>query len=184
MLTLSFDPFPELDTERLQLRRMTEDDTHDLFLIRSDSENMRFLARPLVTSHDEARKLLETIDTGIKNNDHISWGIKFKGEKRLVGTIGYYRMKPEHYRGEVGYVLHHEFQGQGLMSEALKTVLDYGFGQMKLHSIEAVTDPRNLASQSLLLRHGFVREAHFRENFHFNGEFLDSVHYSLLTPGR
>lgn len=183
MLTFNFDPFPELETARLRLRRITGEDTPDLFIIRSDRENMRFLARPLITSLDEARKLLETIDTGLRNNEHISWGITLKADDRVVGTIGYYRIKPEHYRAEIGYALHRDFQGRGVMSEALAAVLDYGFRQMKLHSIEAVTDPRNEASQKLLKRHEFVKEAHFRENFYFDGEFLDSVHFSLLTPG-
>lgn len=181
MLTFNFDPFPELETERLRLRRMREEDTPDLFLIRSDRENMRFLARPLLASQEEARKLFETIEEGIAKNEHISWGICLKSDDRVIGTIGYYRMKPEHYRAEVGYVLHRDFQGRGVMSEALTAVLGHGFKQMKLHSIEAVTDPLNEASQTLLRKHGFVKEAHFRENFYFEGRFLDSVHYSLLN---
>jgi ribosomal-protein-alanine N-acetyltransferase len=67
------------------------------------------------------------------------------------------------------------------MKEALTAVINYGFTQLKLHSIEAVIDPNNTASENVLLRNGFIKEAHFRENFLHKGEFLDSVHYALFA---
>jgi ribosomal-protein-alanine N-acetyltransferase len=88
----------------------------------------------------------------------------------------------EHYRGEVGYVLLPEYQGKGIMHEALGAVIAYGFDVMKLHSIEANTNPNNTPSHKLLERHGFVREAYFKENYYYNGKFLDSAIYSLITP--
>jgi ribosomal-protein-alanine N-acetyltransferase len=49
-----------------------------------------------------------------------------------------------------------------------------------LHSIEANINPDNLASANLLEKNGFKKEAHFRENFYYNGKFLDSLIYSLV----
>jgi ribosomal-protein-alanine N-acetyltransferase len=51
---------------------------------------------------------------------------------------------------------------------------------MQLHSIEAIIDPENGASESVLQKNGFVKEAHILENEYYNGEFLDTVIYSLL----
>ncbi len=68
------------------------------------------------------------------------------------------------------------------MSEALKAVLDYGFNTMGLHSVEAIASPLNNASIKILERNGFVREAYFKENFLWEGQYLDSVVYSLLAP--
>jgi [ribosomal protein S5]-alanine N-acetyltransferase len=91
-------------------------------------------------------------------------------------------MQKEHYRAEIGYALHPEHQGIGLMQEALNAVLDYGFTVMNLHSVEANVNPNNAASINLLQRNGFMREGMFRENYFYNGKFLDSAIYSLLTP--
>ena len=67
------------------------------------------------------------------------------------------------------------------MYEALCAIIEYGFNQMKLHSIEANINPDNIASQQLLEKAGFVREAYFRENYYFGGRFIDSAIYSLLN---
>lgn len=182
MLTFNFDPFPELSTERLHLRRMTERDLPDFFLMRSNVAVMRYLARPIAQTEDDARKVFEETDAGITRNELINWGITFKDKNRVIGTIGFYRMKPEHHRAEVGYALHPDYHRQGIMHEAVQPVLDYGFRVMKLHSIEGVIDPNNAASERLLLKNGFVKEAYFKENWYWQGKFIDSAHYTKLTP--
>jgi len=65
----------------------------------------------------------------------------------------------------------------GIIGEAMGSVLQYGFEEMKLHSIDAVIDPANKASENVLIKAGFQKEAHFRENCLFEGKWLDSVHY-------
>ena len=67
------------------------------------------------------------------------------------------------------------------MKEALLRVIDYGFSTMKLHSIEAHINPENAASGFLLEKSGFTREAYFKEDFFFNGRFIDTAVYSLLS---
>ena len=70
------------------------------------------------------------------------------------------------------------------MDEAMKGVLQYGFETMKLHSVEANVNPGNNASTKVLEKNGFVKEAYFKENYYYNGKFIDSAIYSLLTPYR
>ena len=74
-----------------------------------------------------------------------------------------------------------EFNGQGIVTEAVKEVVKYGFEIMKLHSIEAVIDPDNVASANVLKKNGFVKEAHLKENEFHERRFYDSVIYSILN---
>ena len=74
-----------------------------------------------------------------------------------------------------------EHQGKGIISEAIKEVVNYGFEVMKLHSIEAIIDPKNFGSEKVLQKNGFVKEAHLKENEYYEGRFLDTVIYSLLN---
>jgi ribosomal-protein-alanine N-acetyltransferase len=74
-----------------------------------------------------------------------------------------------------------QFWNKGLMSEAIKKVLDFGFNTMELHSIQANIDPNNMVSAAILKKFNFEREAYFKENFFFNGKFMDSEIYSLLN---
>ena len=56
------------------------------------------------------------------------------------------------------------------------------FQQLHLHSIEAIVNPDNVASIGILEKNGFVREAYYKEDYYFEGKFLDSAVYSLLEP--
>jgi ribosomal-protein-alanine N-acetyltransferase len=181
MLILNFNPFPNLESERLLLRRIDKNDMLEIFAIRSDVENMKYIPRPLVKNHEEAMEHLAKIDSGIENNEAINWAITIKGNPKLVGIIGYYRTKHEHYRSEIGYMLLPEIHGKGIASEAVGIVMKFGFNEMKLHSIEAVIDPENGASEKVLQKNGFVKEAYLKENEFFEGKFIDSVIYSRLN---
>jgi ribosomal-protein-alanine N-acetyltransferase len=70
------------------------------------------------------------------------------------------------------------------VQEAVMAVMEYGFQTMRLHSVEANINPANRTSRKLLVKNSFVQEGFFKENYYFNGKFLDSVIYSLLTPLR
>jgi ribosomal-protein-alanine N-acetyltransferase len=180
MLDINFLPFQELHTERLLLRRVNNGDVEQVFALRSNPETMKYIPRPLVTHIDEAMDHIRMINDKIDSGEGINWAITFKGDSKLLGIIGHYRIKPEHYRAEIGYMLHPDYHGKGIVTEAIKAVVTYGFDQMRLHSIEAIIDPDNTASAAVLQKNGFEKEAHLKENELFNGKFLDTVIYSLL----
>jgi ribosomal-protein-alanine N-acetyltransferase len=181
MLTLNFNPFPILETERLFLRRVAITDVNEIMTLRSDPETMKFIPRPLVKTIEDALEHIAMIDGKIATNEGINWAITLKGSSKLIGIIGHYRIKPEHYRAEIGYMILPEYNGKGIVSEAIKVVIKYGFEVMQLHSIEAVIDPENYASAKVLEKNEFVKEAHFKENTFYEGRFLDSVIYSKLN---
>ena len=180
-LELNFTPFPELKTERLVLRRILMEDAQALFEMRSDERVMQFLDRPRAKSIADAENLIRLIDHDIENNIGITWGVSLTGTSRLIGTMGFWNITKAHFRAEIGYLLHPDFQGKGLMIESAKKTIDFGFREMGLHSIEANINPNNLRSAKMLENCGFVKEAHFRENYYYDGKFLDSVIYSLIN---
>jgi ribosomal-protein-alanine N-acetyltransferase len=181
MLTLNFNPFPVLNTEHLTLRQIGDEDAEEIFFLRSDKQVLQFLDRDPATSIDDAIQWIKMINEAISNNEYIAWAIALKNDVKLIGTISYWNIKKEHYRAEIGYALVSLFQGKGLMQEAMTVVLDYGFKIMNLHSVEANVNPDNVSSIKLLERNNFLREAYHKENYHYNGKFLDSAIYSLLT---
>ena len=182
MLTINFSPFPILETERLILRRVLPSDVKEMFELRSNPETMKYIPRPLLTNHEEALAHIQMMDDKIETNEGINWAITLKGDDKMLGVIGHYRIKPEHYRAEVGYMILPEYNGKGITTEAVQCVVDYGFNTMQLHSIEGVIDPENGASEKVLQKCGFVKEAHFKENEYFDGKFIDAVVYSKLNP--
>ena len=184
MITTDFNPFPNLETEHLHLRELTMNDAPDFFLMRSDLRVMKYIGRPIAKTVEDAEKIIQVMLDNKNLGDGINWGICMKNTSKVIGNIGYYRMKKEHDRAEVGYLLSADLFRKGIMHEALNAVLDYGFAKMNLHSVEAVINPANEASEKLLLKNNFVREGYFKEEFFWNGVYQDSAVFSLLKKNR
>ncbi|WP_162128191.1 GNAT family N-acetyltransferase [Flavobacterium phycosphaerae] len=180
MLTINFHPFQNLETERLVLRRIDENDVEEVFAMRGNPETMKYIPRPLAKTREDALEHIAMIEEKIASNVGINWGITVKGSNKIIGIIGHYRIQLENHRAEIGYMSLPEYNGKGYITEAIKAVVRYGFEQMNLHSIEAVIDPDNTASERVLLKNGFVKEAHILENELWEGKFWDTVIYSLL----
>ncbi len=181
MESFSFLPFKNLESSRLLLRQIDPADVNEIFAMRSNPEVMKYVPRPLCVNLDDAMDLIKMIQKKLETNEGINWAITLKGNNTLIGFIGHYRIKWEHFRSEIGYMLAPEFQGKGIATEAIKLVVDYGFNEMNMHSLEAVIDPENSASAKVLDKNNFIKEAHFKENEFYDGKFLDSVIYSLLS---
>ena len=180
--TTVFNPFPLLETEQLLFRKITLEDTQDLFAIRSDINVVKYLGRDRIMDTHEVIDNIKILEEALKNGEGIRWGITMKPSNKIIGSIGFWKLNKPHFRAEIGYDLHPDFWNRGIMTKAIKAVTEFGFKKMKLHSIEANTDKDNMATHKVLIKNGFVKEAHFKENYYYNGVFIDSVIYSLLNP--
>ena len=182
-LHLNFNPFPQLQTQRLVLRKPVPGDVAQLHHLRSNDSVLQYLDRAKPASLDETADFLNKVIANHINGDGIMWIISRPDDAGIMGTIGFWRIEKQQFRAEIGYMLSPQYQRQGYMYEALKSVVDFGFEHMNLHSVEANCNPDNKASMQLLEKSGFIKEAHFKENYYYNGKFLDSVIYSLInTP--
>lgn len=182
MLEINFNPFPIITTPRLILRAIVAEDAEEIFALRSDAEVMKYIDRPLAKIAEEAIEFIKKNIDQIAANEGISWAISLKPGNALIGNIAFWKVDKENHRAEIGYMLHKAFHQKGIMQEALTAVLQFGFNAMHLHSVEANINPDNEASKRILLKNNFKQEAYFKENFYFDGKFLDSEIYSLLTP--
>ena len=182
MLSFNFSPFPVIETERLLLRSISLEDTQALYFLRSHERTNQYLNRPPDASPEQTRAKIEEILELLQKNECILWVLALKEKPAaLIGTIGYWRMLPEHYRAEIGYMLHPAHWQKGFMKEALNAVIRYAFEEMNLHSIEANINPDNVPSGALLESCGFIQEAYHKENYYYDGVFYDSIIYSRLN---
>ena len=182
MLDINFNPFPVIETERLILRRFNETDLPGIFFMRSDERMMKYIDQPRFVTEEEVVPYMAKLEKFLQDNEGINWAVTIKGEEKLIGRICLFNFAKQHFRAELGYILFPEYQGKGIIQEALQLVLDYGFRHLQLHTIEANVNPDNEASIKVLERNKFVREAYFKENYFYNGKFMDTAVYSLITP--
>ncbi|GGW53822.1 ribosomal-protein-alanine N-acetyltransferase [Winogradskyella epiphytica] len=175
-----FDTFPELESDRLLYRAYTLEDAESLFKIRSHKEVATYMDTDIPKSSDDTKTRIETYQKAFTENNGIIWAIIEKQSNTHIGDFGIWRIDKKNARGEIGYILHPDFWNKGYMTEAMATLIRFGFKTLNLHSYEANVNIDNENSKRLLLNFGFKLEAYFRENFYYNGQFLDSEIYCLL----
>lgn len=171
---------PILRAERVRLRAIDRDDVDALFEIFSDPDVMRYWSSPPMVHRSEAAHLLARLEEHFRNRDLFQWGIVRTDEDRVIGTCTLAHLNVANRRAELGFALARPHWRKGLMREALGALLDFGFGELNLHRLEADVDPRNAASLRILERLGFRREGFLRERWLTNGETQDTVLLGLL----
>ncbi len=134
---------------------------------------------PLAT-RAEALEQIREFREDASSGEGIRWIITERGRDEYVGDVGFFDFAPDHARAEIGFLLAKPLWNRGLMCEALAAVLGFGFLVKNLHRVEALVDPRNVASLRVLERAGFRREGVLRD-YEFEREaFIDLVLLSLL----
>lgn len=173
--------FPTLQTDRLRLREIIDEDSEDLFAIQGDSELMRWFGSEPLKDLVAARDLVK-IFAGWRQlpNPGTRWAIQTKESRKLIGTCGLFSWDRNWRKCVLGYELASHMQGQGFMREALSAIIAWGFEHMELNRVEAQIHPSNFASIKLARALGFVEEGRLRQNGYWGAQYHDMLQFSLL----
>jgi ribosomal-protein-alanine N-acetyltransferase len=179
-LETAFTHFPSLTTEHLQLRQILPSDVEAFFAIKSDREIMDFYGDETHKTLHETHALIQQLQDSYEKHEALFWGITRKGEDTIIGSCAFIALNRDFQYAEIGYELVRTSWRQGIMAEAIAAILTYGFTDLQLHRIEAVTDPRNTPSKNLLLKLGFTYEGNLRQRFLLHDQFLDAQYFGIL----
>ncbi len=171
---------PTLETERLILRKMTMDDTEDMFEYASDPEISIHSTWESHISIEATRDFLERIMKAYEENQVAGWGVVLKENNKLIGTSGYVNWSTNHNRAEIGYAISRSLWNKGLMTEAVNEVIRFGFNKMELNRIEARCKLENIGSERVMQKVGMTMEGILREQVFMKGSYHDLKLYSLL----
>lgn len=177
---MDWSELPIIQTPRLMLRWISNEDVDALFGIFSNVEVMRYWSTPPLADRDAAVALVNEIHDAFQRQVMLKWGVARQGDNVIIGTTTLYNLDFTNRRAEVGYALGREYWGQGYMQEALQALLSYCFETLSLRRLEADVDPRNKASIQTLERLGFQHEGYLRERWEVAGEIQDALFYGLL----
>jgi ribosomal-protein-alanine N-acetyltransferase len=175
-----FSEFPILLTERLCLRQLVETDAESVMAIRGDYQVTRYNIGDAYTDIAQAVGLIDNIRRTFENESTLYWGITLRPANTVIGMIGYNYWNRIDHRGSVGFDLAREYWGRGIMPEALREILRFGFEQMGLNRVEADASVYNTQSQRTLQKVGFRQEGHLREQYHEADSYHDLLLFALL----
>jgi len=176
--------FTELESQRLRFRKFREDDAKIVFRWASNPENIKY------TRFDGSKQLEESQSfiaecIALAEADpctDFEFIIELKETGRVIGSVQI--ILQNEYEASLGYLLLPEYWGQGYGTESVKTLIDFGFGQLNLHRIVTWCDAENHASYHVMQKAGMRREGYFiknrRGNIVLNHEWRDEVSYAIL----
>lgn len=171
---------PDLETPRLRLRKLTMRDAQDIFAYSRDPQVAKYVLWDAQTSLADARAYLRYMLRKYRMGEPASWGIEWKASRQIIGTIGFMWIQRGNAAAEVGYSLHRAYWNQGIMTEALQELIQYGFGTMNLNRIEAQHETQNPASGAVMRKCGMMKEGTLRQRLMNKGRFVDVDLYAIL----
>ena len=173
--------FPILQTPRLRLREIVDDDAPALLHIHGDAGHMKWFGNDPVADLEGAKQLV-ALFAGWRQMaaPGTRWAIELRDAPGLIGTCGLFAWHKSWRKCALGYELAPEHTGRGLMREALAAIFDWGFDAMTLHRIEAQVHPLNAPSLRLLQGLGFRQEGLLREVGYWGGRHHDLIQHGLL----
>ena len=169
-----------LTSERLILRPLHEGDADELLATYGDPEVVRYWSGAPWTERARAVDYIASGATDIEAGTAMRLGVELKETGRCIGQVSLFNFDVQNRRCDMGYALNRGHWGHGYMGEALRVLLEFGFGALGLNRMEADIDPRNAASLRTVERLGFVQEGLLRERWLVNGEVCDTALYGLL----
>ncbi|MFB5676929.1 GNAT family N-acetyltransferase [Paenibacillus terreus] len=172
--------FPVLETARLRLRQLVQEDADALFRLFASEELMRYYGRHPMAALEEAGEMIERHLLLFEELRGIRWGIELKENGQLIGTAGFHAWVHPYQRAEIGYELDQAYQGKGLAKEALTAAIDYAFSTMGINRIGALVYPENENSARLLERLDFELEGLLKQYALFRDRYQDLNMYALL----
>ncbi|WP_075618764.1 GNAT family N-acetyltransferase [Paenisporosarcina indica] len=178
---LDFSIFPIIETTNLMLRKMHQNDAHDLFEMRSNPQMNEYTDTQVDATIEETKAYIEKMNAGVDVKKWIIWAIEHKQSEKVIGSISVWNLNKEENSGELGYGIIPDYQGQGLMKEALSSVTAYGFDVMQLDNLDAYTEENNRSSLKLLETSDFLEVDRVDEQNEESNRVYRMVVYRLVN---
>ncbi len=169
-----------LRTERLILRPLKMSDARDLFAYAQDPEVSKHVLWTAHRSVSDSRRFLREGIRQYRQGFPGSFAIVLSETGRMIGTIGYMWINPEYHSCEIGYSLSRTYWNRGLMTEALRAVIEYSFTKLGLNRIECQHETDNPASGRVMIKAGMTLEGIMRQRIRNKGRYSDVAVYAIL----
>ncbi len=176
------EPWLPIRTPRLILREFRETDHDDIHAYGSDPNVARFMDWGPNTPDDTREAVARMLaDQSASPRDDVGLAIEHVGAGRVIGSIALHWRDRPNRTAELGYCLHRDFWGQGVVTEAARALLEAGFRHLDLHRVFATCDVRNTGSFGVMEKIGMRREGCLRRDRQVKGAWRDTYLYALLA---
>ena len=174
---------PTLITPRLRLRQFRGEDTDAMHECFANPEVMCFWNTPTHTRRIETERAVSRF-INCTPSYYRFWAVADARTDRCLGMVNYHDGHIRSKRVAIGYIINPARQRQSIATEAVSAMLDYCFGELGLHRVQAFIQPDNGASRALAEKLGFRCEGLLRDNLRVGDTWRDEMLYALLRTDR
>jgi ribosomal-protein-alanine N-acetyltransferase len=173
--------FPLLETDRILMREITNNDIDDMYCYYSNTIMMKYTKTNPHQSKEETLARIIKLSNSFKNNKGIAWAIESKTEKRVIGDIGLYYITADHKKAGVGFNIAQEYWNNGYGTEALIMVLNYAVYELNIQDIEATCKIDNIASAKVMEKAGMKYDGTFSKYSNKVEKNIEVKKYSFIN---
>ncbi len=175
-----FDSFPILKTKRSILRPITFSDLDDIASYCSIPEVSQYTVWDVHKSIEDTKEFIQFVINRYESQKVGPWGIELKETGRIIGSCSFVSWDNKNRRAELGYVLSNRYWNQGIMTEVINRVVEFGFKNLELVRIEARCLPENSGSSRVMEKTGMKFEGVLRKHIWAKNDFQDLKLYSIV----
>ncbi len=175
-----FDSFPILETKRSILRPITFSDLDDIASYCSIPEVSQYTVWDVHKSIEDTKEFIQFVINRYESQKVGPWGIELKETGRIIGSCSFVSWDNKNRRAELGYVLSNRYWNQGIMTEVINRVVEFGFKNLELVRIEARCLPENSGSSRVMEKTGMKFEGVLRKHIWAKNDFQDLKLYSIV----
>ena len=169
-----------LETERLILRRFTEDDAKEIYEGFVNQKDFLYYTNKEERTLQEEINSLKGIEEKYNNPEYYNWLITLKNSGKIIGTIN---LNVDNFNESVefNYVIDDRYKGNGYMTEALNIVKDYCLNEVKVNRIFGGCEINNVASRKVMEKCSFVYEGTLKNHLKLRDGYHDMHLYSIVN---
>lgn len=147
--------FPLLQSDRLMLRKVQQEDQDELYRLLNDPKVRKYNSFRSETARFPQR-ISRYFDDSYYSLSSLHFAVVLKKDRRFAGLCSFQRWNESEGSASLGYMIFPELWNQGIASESAALLLRFGFDKMGLKLVYAACDPENLSSQRVLEKCGFL----------------------------
>jgi ribosomal-protein-alanine N-acetyltransferase len=170
---------PVLVGRSIVLREMRHTDAPSLFALLTTEEVSRFISPP-PSSVDGFERFIDWAARQRTAGAYACFAVTLAESDTAIGIFQIRSTEPGFGTAEWGFALGQDFWGAGVFKEAAGLVMDFAFGTIGVHRLEARAALRNARGNGALRKIGARQEGVLRKSFQKNGEYLDQALWTVL----
>ncbi|MDW7739320.1 MAG: GNAT family N-acetyltransferase [Bacillota bacterium] len=162
------------------MRKLDISDAQDVFDYASDPKVSKYLTWDRHKSIDESIEYIRKALDRYEKDEAGEWAVILRDINKMIGAIGFVQLDPHNFCGTIGYVIGSKYWGKGLMTEAVRKLIDFAFSEMGLNRIEAYHAIDNEASGRVMQKAGMSFEGVLRQKMFAKEKFWDVREYAVI----